>query len=113
MEYAQIQNFVMVLLALCAAVIAISGASAAFVKFWRFAHKQSDKNTEMLKGVETYLASDKRRIERLEENQETFRDENKLMLKALFTLLSHEIDGNHTDQLMAVRDEINTYLIEK
>ena len=113
LAFEQLQTFVLVLLAICAFITAISLAVSAVVKYWKFAHQQSDENTAMLKDVETYLSSDKRRIEHLEENQETFREENKLMLKALFTLLSHEIDGNHTDQLMAVRDEINIYLIEK
>ena len=35
------------------------------------------------------------------------------MLKALVTLMSHELDGNHTKQLGEVRDEIQNYLIAK
>ena len=38
---------------------------------------------------------------------------NRLQLKALFSLLGHEIDGNHTSQLADIRNEINNYLIEK
>ena len=83
------------------------------VRYWKFAHQQSDENNETLKNLETYLASDKRRIERLEESYEKNDTENKLILRALNRLLTHEIDGNHTEQLEAIRDEIHDYLIEK
>ena len=39
--------------------------------------------------------------------------QQRLQLKALFTLLGHEVDGNHTTQLVEVRDEINEYLLNK
>ena len=113
MGYEAIQTFVGVLLAGCAAIVCISGMVAAVVKFWRWAHKDTDKNTEDIGEFRRWLASDKHRIEDLEEKQDQLDKMNKLQLKALFTLLGHEIDGNHTVQLAEVREEINTYLIEK
>ena len=113
MDFSQLQSFVAVLLGICAAIAAISGACAAVVKFWRYAHRDTDKNTEDISEFRAWFASDKRRIETLEKQQEEADRMNKLQLKALFTLLGHEIDGNHSEQLCAVRDEINTYLIEK
>jgi hypothetical protein len=103
----------MVLLGICAAIAAISGACAAVVKFWRFAHAQSDKNATTLEEFETYLASDKRRIENLERKQDKADEQNKLILKALVKLMSHELDGNHTKELADVRDEIQDFLIKK
>ena len=113
MEYAQIQAFFFVLLTICGGVITIAGVVAVLVKFWKWAHKDTEKNSEDITEFKAWLASDKRRIEELESRQEESEKMNKLQLKALFTLLGHEIDGNHTTQLAAVRDEINTYLIEK
>lgn len=113
MEYEAIQAFFMVLLGICGSIITISGMVAVIVKFWKWAHKQSDDNATTLNEVETYLASDKRRIESLEKRQDQTEEMNKLQLKALVTLLGHEIDGNHTSQLIEVRDEIQTYLISK
>lgn len=113
MEFAELQSFVIVLLGICAAIASVSGACAAVVKFWRYAHKDTEKNTEEIGEFKRWLASDKHRIEDLEEKQDEMDRMNKLQLKALFTLLGHEIDGNHTKQLAEVRDEINTYLIEK
>lgn len=113
MEYEAIQAFFMVLLGICGSIITIAGMVAVIVKFWKWAHKQSDDNATTLTEVETYLASDKRRIESLEKRQDQTEEMNKLQLKALVTLLGHEIDGNHTSQLIEVRDEIQTYLISK
>ena len=113
MDFNDLQSFVAILLGLCATIAAISGACAAVVKFWRYAHKQSDENAEDIGEFRNWLASDKRRIETLEKKQEEMDKMNKLQLKALFTLLGHEIDGNHTKQLAEVRAEINRYLIEK
>lgn len=113
MEYEAIQAFFMVLLGICGGIITIAGMVAVIVKFWKWAHKQSDDNATTLNEVETYLASDKRRIESLEKRQDQTEEMNKLQLKALVTLLGHEIDGNHTSQLIEVRDEIQTYLISK
>ncbi len=113
MEYSALQTFMAVLLAICGGVVGIGGAIALLVRAWKWAHKDTDSNTDRLDEHDTYLASDKRRIENLEEKQDEMDRMNKLQLKALFTLLGHEIDGNHTKQLAEVRDEINTYLIEK
>ena len=112
-SFLQLENFVTVLLWLCGSVVAVAGAAAVIVKFWKWAHKTSDENAVTLNEIETYLASDKRRIEHLEKKQDTADEQNKLILKALVTLLGHEIDGNHTDQLRDVRDSIQNYLIER
>lgn len=113
MEYAQLEDFVVVLLGICALIAAISGACAAVVKFWRYAHRDTDRNSEDISEFKTWFASDKHRIETLERKQDDAEEQNKLMLKALVTLLGHEIDGNHTRQLGEVRDEIQNYLIER
>jgi len=112
-EYEAIQAFFTVVLAICGGIVCIAGACAAVVKFWRWAHKTSDKNAEDIDSFRSWLASDKRRIEEIEKRQDETEQMNKLQLKALFTLLGHEIDGNHTDQLAKVRREINEYLIAK
>lgn len=113
MAYADIQTFFAVLLAIAGSITVIGGVISLVVRFWKWAHKDTEHNTEEITEFKRWLASDKHRIEDLEEKQEEMDKMNKLQLKALFTLLGHEIDGNHTKQLAEVRDEINTYLIEK
>ena len=100
-------------LAICACIVAISGAIAAVIRFWNWAHKQSDENTATLEEIMKWLASDKHRIEDLETSQAEMDRQNKLLLKAVVSLMSHELDGNHTAQLASTRDEIQEYLISK
>ena len=113
MEYEAIQGFMTVLLAICGGLITISGTATVVVRFWKWAHRDTDKNTEDITEFRNWFASDKRRIEMLECRQDESDRINKLQLKALFTLLGHEIDGNHRSDLESVRNEINMYLIEK
>lgn len=119
MEYEQLQAFFVVLLAMCALIAAVSGACAAIVKFWRYAHKQSDENAEK-------LADHERRIVKLEECCEEVhgklnsdykfqQDEiemNRLVLKSLKTLLQHAVDGNNTAKLEEREQEIDKYLLD-
>ena len=112
-EFAQLQAFVLVLRGICALIAAIAGAAAAVTKYWRFAHKQSDENANDIEEVKRWFAADKVRIENLEKHQQDTDDMNKMQLKALFTLLQHVIDGNNIDDVKAMRNEINEYLIEK
>lgn len=113
MEFSDLQTAMMVVLSLCGMMIAIGGACAVWVKFWRFLHKQSDENKVTLDQVMTWLGSDKKRIEALEAQQDAMREMNRLQLRALVSLLGHEIDGNHISKLADVRDRINAYLIDK
>lgn len=98
---------------LCGAAITTAGAVAVIIKFWKFAHKTSDQNASTLEEFRGYLANDKRDIEALKSSQGHLEKQNNLQLKALVTLLSHEIDGNHTKQLEDVRNRIQDYLIDE
>lgn len=109
----QLEGFVTVWLFICAFVASTAGLIAALAKFWQWAHKTTDENASKLEDVDTFLASDKRRIEALEKRQDVTDEQQRLQLKALMTLLGHEVDGNHTAQLIEVRDEINEYLLNK
>lgn len=109
----QIEGFIAVWLWICAFVASTAGLVAVVAKFWQWAHKQSDENQATLDDVMKWLASDKHRIEDLETSQAEMDKQNKLLLKAIVSLMSHELDGNHTSQIAQTRDEIQEYLITK
>ena len=44
-----------VLLAGCAAIIALGGAIAAIMKFWKWAHRDTEKNTTQLDAIMKWL----------------------------------------------------------
>ena len=112
-SFLQLESAWAVLMGACAAIVAIGGAVAVIVKLWQWQRRPSQTNRESLEAFEGYLASDKRRIERLESKADEAEEQNKLMLRALVNLLTHEIDGNHVEKLTEVRDEIQDYLIAK
>lgn len=55
---------------------------------------------------EQKLQKDYRRINELEEG-------NRIMMRALMAILSHDISGNSVDKLKASMDEIHNYLVNR
>lgn len=119
MEYEQIQAFFVVLLGMCALVAAISGACAAVVKFWKYAHKQSDENAEKLEDHEQRITTLEEccdevhgKLDNDYEFQQAELEVNRLVLKSLKSLLQHEIDGNDKAKLEEREQEIDKYLLD-
>lgn len=119
MEYEQLQAFFIVLLGGCALVAAISGACAAIVKFWRYAHKQSDENAEKLEDHEQRITTLEECCEEVHGKlnsdyafQQAEIEMNRLVLKSLKSLLQHEIDGNDKAKLEEREQEIDKYLLD-
>lgn len=61
---------------------------------------------ETLKAHDQMIQSDRERLTTLEEQQ-------RIMLRALMAMLSHEINGNSTEKLSASVSEIQDFLIKK
>ena len=56
--------------------------------------------------TDTKLAADKKRLDALE-------DGNKVILRGINAIISHEINGNSTDKLKQSQQEIMNYLIDR
>lgn len=100
--YDQIQAFFSVLLAVCAAITCAGGALAVVQRVRK-------PGRDMAATVDHHAACldrDNKRIADLE-------DSNRLMLRAQMQLITHEIDGNHVDKLIEVRDAMERFLIER
>ena len=67
---------------------------------------RADTTAAMLKSHEEMLKSDRERLSALEEQQ-------RIMLRALMAMLSHEVNGNSVDKLRASVAEIQDFLIRK
>lgn len=113
MELSQINSAIALWLSVCGFVVTTGGLVAAISKLWQWVKRDTREATTHLETVDDWLASDKKRIESLERRQDDFERQNRLQLKALMQLMTHEIDGDHVERLAEVRDEINTYLIER
>ena len=62
---------------------------------------------------EALLASDKRRMDELDERIEKIDTQSTIMLRGVRALLSHQVNGNSVDRLEGSLAEIDDYLIER
>lgn len=98
---------------LAALVLVLVGAyntimSAA--KNWREEKKRKDAPVNTL---ETKVNEHEDKLKRDHERLTDLEDSNRIILRALMAMLSHEINGNSDDKLCASFEEIQKYLIEK
>ena len=98
----QIRDFVIVLLAVLAFIVLIANAIKA-VKEWK---KPADDLQAWRRDVNQKLNNDNERLNELEEG-------NKVICRGILAMLSHEINGNSNDKLIASQQEITNYLIDR
>lgn len=134
MELSQLEAFVFVLMSICGGVVAIAAAIAVVVKFWKWAHKDTDKNTEDIEALKakyesdinalkaeyeqaakeqlSWFASDKRRIESLEADFDEISDQNYLLMRADVAIMDHLLDGNNVEKMTLARNAVDEYLLK-
>ena len=94
-------------------ILAIGGAGAIFVGIYRWAKKPDTDRDEKLKGHDEKLDNDNRRLNELEKKQDRTDQDLQMLMTALSALMTHAIDGNHTNELKKARDEMQEYLIKR
>lgn len=100
------ETFLQVLVGIAAGIVTIGGALAVFEHYSEKATKRRDAMAEQVEKHEERLANDHRRLSELETS-------DRLIMRGVMQLMSHEIDGNHTEQLMETRDDMERFLINK
>ena len=95
-----------IFLALCGAVITVGGAYNLFKGFKDKAKEPDMQRDETLKRHGEMLDRDNKRLKELE-------DGNKVLLQSMLALMSHELDGNHTEQLQKAKKDLEEYLISR
>ena len=113
-----------VVLAVCGAIITVSGAIAVIVNFVHKAKEpnkiQNERIDKLEEAVETindrldrgdrHFISDDERMSSLEHE---VKKTNKVIIESLQALTSHAIDGNNIEQLKQSEKTLNNYLINK
>lgn len=97
---------IQIVLWLCGAVISISTATAIIIKIIHKAKQPDTERDEALKKHQQLLENDNKRLKELE-------DSNKIIMQSMLALMSHAIDGNHTEDLKIARDDLQKYLIRR
>lgn len=102
MTLEEVQVFVKVLLAIFAALGTVGGGVAIIVKMVSPFRKLNDRLT----AVEKFCKQDNERIKHTE-------DFNKVLCKALFAILDHELTGNSVDKLNRAKSALQDYIIDE
>ena len=87
------------------------------IKAWREEKKRKNQpvsdletrvkaNTDKLEKHDGLLDNDKKRLDAIDEQQ-------RILMRGIMALLSHEVNGNSIDKLKASLQEINDWLIRK
>lgn len=95
-----------IFLAMCGAFITVGGAYNLFKGFKDRAKEPDMQRDETLKRHGEMLDRDNKRLKELE-------DGNKVLLQSMLALMSHELDGNHTEQLQKAKKDLEEYLISR
>lgn len=90
----------------CTIVMSIGGAGAIILSIIKWFKKPDKDRDTMLNEHEKKLGNDNKRLNELEES-------NRIMMQSMLAIMSHLIDGNHTDQLQKARDDLQDYLIRR
>ena len=93
-------------LAMCGSVATIAGAAAVIYSIYKKAKQPDTERDETLAKHSELLDNDNRRLKELE-------DSNKIIMQSMLALMSHAIDGNHTEDLKQARDDLQKYLIRR
>ena len=98
----QVRDFVIVLAALLAFIVLIGNAVKAF-REWR---KPADDLQSWRRDVDQKLNRDNDRLNELEKS-------DRVILRGINAMLSHEINGNSKEKLLESQKEITNYLIDR
>ena len=99
-------TFLQVFLAIAAGIVTIGGAATVFEHFGEKAAARRNRMADQVEKHEQRLDRDHKRLSELETS-------DRLIMRGVMQLMSHEIDGNHTAQLRETRDDMEKYLINK
>lgn len=91
-------------------LLGIYNTAMSAVKTWR---EERRRRNQPVSEIETTVQEHDKRLHRDHERLNELEESNRIIMRALMALLSHEINGNSDDKLKASFDEIQKFLIEK
>lgn len=97
----------------CAAFGTIAGAVVIVIKIVGYFKKPGKDRDEDIKRHSEMLDNDNKRLKELEESRKEQEETNKVIMKSLLAIMSHAIDGNHTEQLKKAKADLEEYLIRR
>lgn len=112
-EIQAIYTVIKLLLMLAGSIITIGGAGAVIIGLIKWAKKPDQTRDEKVKEHEETLKKHTELLERDHRRLQALEEGNNVMMRSMLALMSHSLDGNHTDELRQARDEMQDYLIRR
>lgn len=75
--------------------------------------EEQERKNKPVNNLEETVKDHTEKLGRDHERLNELEDSNRIIMRALMAMLSHEINGNSDDKLRASFDEIQSFLIEK
>ena len=114
-------GFILGVCGLIAAVAAAVAIVAKLIQKWRTPNRKQNEKLEdhdkRIERIEQRLEEGNRQFEadnkRASELEEDLRATTRMIIESLQALMAHALDGNNTDELSAVKKQIDNYLIKR
>ena len=98
---------------IAAAIVLLGSAGGVVVTLYRYARKPNDSQNARLDKHDQLLDNDNQRLKALEAWRAEKNDSERLIMKALYAMMQHSIDGNHTQKIKDSMDELEEYLFKR
>ena len=98
---------------IAAGIVLLGSAGGVVVTLYRYARKPNDNQNARLDKHDQLLDNDNQRLKALEAWRAEKNDSERLIMKALYALMQHSLDGNHTEKITASMSELEEYLFKK
>lgn len=100
-------------LAIFGAIACVGGGVGYLSKLFQWIKKPNDNQDALLKSHTELLNKHADLLDKNNKRLTELEEQDKLVMQALFALLSHGIDGNDVNAMKSVKDQIQKYLIAK
>lgn len=94
-------------------IIMLGGAGAIIASIIRWMRKPDTDRDDKLKRHDEMFDNDNKRLNELEKEQKEMKEAQQVLMKSMLALMSHAIDGNHTEDLKLARDDMQEYLLRR
>lgn len=94
-------------------VLALLGAYVTVMNAVKTYREEKQRKDAPVNTMEQHVREHDEQLQREHERIEDLEESNRIIMRALMAMLSHEINGNSDDRLRASFDEIQAYLIDR
>lgn len=101
------------LVGLMAAALVLIGAYNTIMSAVKTHREEKRRKNAPVSTLEEQVKQHEEKLKRDHERLNELEESNRIIMRALMAMLSHEIHGNSDEQLKASFDEIQKFLIEK